>query len=155
MGLKPSGGMEPTNFGHGIEIDPSNQNGLDGEKYIAGSRFVVQFPQIAAADVAKTFFTAPHDCKVVNAYERHVTVAGQAGTLQIEKAGTGVAPGSGTVVLASAFDLTSTANTPVKINALTTSAATLIAGDTLGLKLASGAATSYALGTLTVTMEWL
>lgn len=147
--------MSTTNFPHGIIIDRFGTSNLDGEKYIAGERFVVQFPQIAAADVAKTFFTAPHDCKVVNAWERHVTVAGQAGTLQVEKVGTGVAVGSGSVVLATAFDLVSTANVPVKSTALTTAAATLIAGDTLALKLASGAATSYALGSLTVTMEWI
>jgi hypothetical protein len=155
MGLRPGGGMEPTNFNHGIEVDPQNLNGLDGEKYIAGTRHTVQFPQIAAADMGKTFWIAPHDCKVINAWERHVTVAGQAGTMQIEKVPSGTAIGSGTVVLASAFDLTSTANTAVKKDALTTSAAVMAAGDSLATKLASGAATSYAAGTLEVTLEWL
>jgi hypothetical protein len=115
----------------------------------------VSYPQFAAADVAKTFFIAPAACKVVSAYERHVTVAGQAGSLQIEKLTTGEAPSAGDVTLAAGFDMTSTANTPVSIAALTTEAATLAAGDALCLKLASGNAASYALGTITVTMEWL
>lgn len=118
-------------------------------------RFEVAFPQIAAADVAKTFFVAPATCKVICARERHVTVAGQAGTLTIEKLPSGTAPGSGTVVMAAAFDLTSTANTVVSKDALATSAAVLNDGDALCLKLASGAATSYALGTITVTLEWI
>ena len=122
---------------------------------LSGQRFTVTYPQVAAGDVAKTFFIAPASCKVISAYERHVTVAGQAGTLTIEKLESGDAPGSGDAVLAEAFDLTSTANIPVTKAAVTTAAATLAAGDALCLKLASGAATSYALGTITVTMEWI
>ena len=124
-------------------------------QFIKGQRFTVSFPQVAAADVAKTFFIAPAACKIISAYERHVTVAGQAGTLTIEKLTTGEAPGAGDVILAAAFDLTSTANTPVTKAGVTTAAGTLAAGDALCLKLASGAATSYALGTITVTMEWV
>lgn len=124
-------------------------------QFLKGQRFTVTFPQIAAADVAKTFFVAPAACKAVSAYETHVTVAGQAGTLQIEKLTSGQAPAAGVVALASAFDLTSVANTPVSIDAVATAGGTLAAGDRLCLKLASGAATSYALGTITVTLEWL
>lgn len=129
--------------------------GLAAGLAIPGSRFTVQYPQVAAADVAKTFFVAPAACKMVLAYERHVTVAGQAGTLQIEKLTSGTAIGSGDLTLATAFDLTSTTNVPVTKAAVTTALATLAAGDALCLKLASGAATSYALGTITVLMEWV
>ena len=121
---------------------------------LAGQRFTVSFPQVAAADVAKTFFVAPAPCKVVSASERHVTVAGQEGTLTIEKLASGEAPGAGDVVLGSTFDLQSTANTPVSKAAVTTAAGTLAAGDALCLKLNSGSAASYALGTITVEMEW-
>jgi hypothetical protein len=124
-------------------------------QFVKGERFQVTYPQVAAADVAKTFFIAPAACKIISAYERHVTVAGQAGTLQIEKLTSGEAPGAGDVLLASAFDLTGVANTPVNKDAVTTAVAILAAGDALCLRLASGAATSYALGTITVTMEWL
>lgn len=124
-------------------------------QYIKGTRFAVTYPQVAAADVAKTFWIAPAACKILSAQERHVTVAGQAGTLQIEKLESGEAPGSGDALLSAAFDLTSTANTPVEKAAVTTAAGTLAKGDALALKLASGAATSYALGTITVAMEWV
>jgi hypothetical protein len=122
---------------------------------VKGSRFTVTYPQVAAADVAKTFFVAPAPCKIISAYERHVTVAGQAGTLTIEKLTTGEAPSAGDVILAAAFDLTSTANTPVTKAGVTTAAGSLVAGDALCLKLASGNAASYALGTISVEMEWL
>lgn len=123
-------------------------------EFISGQRFEVTYSQVAAADVAKTFFIAPAGCKVISAYERHVTVAGQAGTLTIEKLNTGEAPSQGDVVLAAAWDLTSTANTPVSKAAVTDGKEILVAGDALCLKLASGAATSYALGTITVVMQW-
>ena len=135
--------------------------GLTGDLELAtgqnvkGSRFTVTYPQVVAADVAKTFFVATAPCKIVKAYERHVTVAGQAGTLTIEKLTTGEAPSAGDVILAAAFDLTSTANTPITKAGVTTAAGSLVAGDALCLKLASGSATSYALGTITVEMEFL
>lgn len=124
-------------------------------QHLKGQRFTVQYPQVAAADVAKTFFIAPAACKLVSAYERHVTVAGQAGTLTIEKLTSGEAPGAGDVLLAAAFDLTSTANTPVSKAGVVSGVEELAAGDALCLKVASGSASSYALGTITVTMEWL
>lgn len=127
---------------------------LQGQ-FVKGSRFAVTYPQVAAADVAKTFFIAPAACIILSAQERHVTVAGQAGTLQIEKLTTGEAPGAGDVLLAEAFDLTSVANTPVEKAAVATAAASLAKGDALCLKVASGNAASYALGTITVAMEWL
>lgn len=127
--------------------------GLSTGAWVKGARFNVTYPQVAAADVAKTFFIAPTACKIVSAYERHVTVAGQAGVLTIEKLTSGEAPGTGDDLFAAGFNLTSTANTPVSITAVTTAAGTLAAGDALCLKVQSGAATSYALGTITVTME--
>lgn len=53
--------------------------------------------------------------EVVEAIEAH-TVAGSDGgavTLDLKKAGSGTAPGAGTSVLSSTFNLKSTANTPV------------------------------------------
>lgn len=122
---------------------------------IVGDRFEVTYPQIAAADVAKTFYIANQACKIISARERHVTVAGQAGVLNVEKLTTGQAPAAGAVTLTTGWDLTSTANTPVSIATLGTAAATLAAGDALCLKLTSGAATSYALGTITLLMEYV
>ncbi|MGI5839291.1 MAG: DUF2190 family protein [bacterium] len=122
--------------------------------FIPGQRFTVTYPQVAAADVAKTFWIAPAACKVISAQERHVTVAGQAATLQIEKLATGEAPGAGDVVLANGFDLTSAANTPVDDLAVATGDEDLVAGDALCLRLGGGDATDYALGTITVVLEW-
>ena len=138
-----------------LTIDSDGDIELGSDQCISGSVFQVNYPEVAAADVAKTFFIAPAACEVVSAYERHVTVAGQAGTLQIEKLTTGEAPGAGDELLAATFDLTSTANTPVSKAAVATGVQQLVAGDALCLKLASGAATSYALGTITVTLKWL
>jgi len=127
---------------------------IDVPSTIKGSYFEVLYPQVVAADVAKTFYIANAPCKVISAYERHVTVAGQAGTLTIEKLTTGQAPSAGGVVLATAFNLASTANTPVSVAGVTTALGTLVAGDALCLKLVSGAATSYALGTIVVLMQY-
>lgn len=129
--------------------------GLTTGKFVAGQKFQVTYPQVAAADVAKTFFIAPAACKIISGYERHVTVAGQAGVLTVEKLTTGEAPGAGDDLFATGWDLTSTANTPVSKTAVTTAAGTLAAGDALCLKVQSGAATSYALGTITLTMQWI
>lgn len=123
-------------------------------QFIPGERFTVQLPQVNAADAAKTFWIAPANCKIISARERHVTAAGQAATLQIEKLASGEAPGAGDNLLATGFDLTSAANTPVEDLAVATGEQDLAAGDTLCLRLAAGNAADYALGTITVVMEW-
>mgnify|MGYP001004195036 CR=1 FL=1 len=123
-------------------------------QFIPGERFTVTYPDVAAADVAKVFWIAPAACKIISAQERHVTVAGQAATLQIEKLSTGEAPGAGDALLATGFDLTSAANTPVLDLAVATGVEALVAGDALCLNLAAGNAADYALGTITVVMEW-
>ena len=148
----PKSEMAMTNFPHGVCVDIDGGGGLGDEKFIPGSRTEISV-SLAAASLPSLLFTAPYPCQVIRAYERHVTVAGQAGTMQIEKVPSGTAPGSGTNVLGSAFDLTSTANTNAVISGLST--VPLAVGDSLGVKLASGAATSYAGGTLTVVLEWL
>ncbi len=123
--------------------------------FVKGERFHVTFPNIAAADVAKAFFVAPAACKIISAYEVHGTVCDAADTLQIEKCTTGEDAGAGDELLAAAFTLNSTANTPVTKAAVTTAAATLAAGDALLLKFKSGDGTNYAEGCITCTMEWL
>ena len=123
--------------------------------FVKGVRFTVTYPQVAAADIAKTFFIAPAACKVISAYERHVTAAGQDAVMTVEKLTTGEAPGSGDDLFTVGFDANSTANTPVSKTAVTTAAGTLAAGDALCLKQQSGNIGSYALGTVTVTLEWL
>lgn len=123
--------------------------------FVPGERTTITYNQIAAADVAKIFWIAPAACKVVSAQERHVTVAAQAATLQIEKLASGEVPGAGDVLLVTGFDLTSTANTPEEDLAVNTGVEKLVKGDVLSLRLSAGDATGYALGTITVVMEWL
>lgn len=123
--------------------------------YKSGSRQAVAYPNFAAADVAKSFWVAPAAGRVISAYEVHTTVAGQAGTLQIEKCNTGEAAAAGDVILASAWDLTSTANTPVSKAAVADGKEEFVAGDIFRLKVASGAATSLADATIVMTIEWL
>lgn len=138
-----------------FSINATGDVELGTAQFVKGQVFTVQYPQVAAADVAKTFFIAPAACEFIAASERHVTVAGQAGTMTIEKLTAAEAPGSGDVLLGEAFDLVSTANTTVTKVAVADGKELLAAGDALCLKVASGAATSYALGTITVTMKWL
>lgn len=125
-------------------------------QYVSGERTIVQYPNFAAADVAKTFFVAPAPCKVLEVNGSHVTKAGQAGVLTIEKLTSGQAPSEGTEVLVTGgIDLTTNNGVPYSVAALTTSAATLAKGNALCLKLKSGAATSLAGATITVTIEWI
>jgi len=146
-----------------LVIDPTGNVVIPASKILTlttgqftpGQKFVVTYPQVAAADVAKTFFIAPAACKIISGYERHVTVAGQAGVLTVEKLTTGEAPSAGDDLFTTGWDLTSTANTPVSKTAVTTAAGTLAAGDALCLKVQSGAATSYALGTISIVMQYV
>jgi hypothetical protein len=77
----------------------------------------VRVPDTDAANSAKygTFFIAPFPCVLVRAYERHGTAGTDAGavTLDVEKLTNGTAKGSGVSMLASTFNLKSTANTYV------------------------------------------
>jgi len=145
-----------TNYKYGLMIDINGDGGLEDERFIPGKREVVTYSPFSAADIPQIFFIAPAACKVVSAVERHVTVAGQAGTMQVEKIPSGTAIGSGTAVLTSAFDLESTVNTNVTIlGSATLATKSLAKGEALAGIVASGAATTYANGSLSVTIEWL
>ena len=127
---------------------------LFAPQFIPGERFTVTYPQVAAADAAKTFWIAPAACKVVSAQERHVTVSTNPCTLQIEKLNTGEAPGAGDEILAKGFNLKSAANTPVEDLAVADGKEDLVKGDALALKVGAGAIAGYDLGTITVVLEW-
>ncbi len=129
-------------------------DGLTEGMFVVGQKFPVVFPNIAAADVAKAFFIAPAACKIISAYEVHGTVCDAADTMTIEKCTAGEDAGAGDVILAAAWALNSTANTPVSKTGVTTAAGTLAAGDALLLKFASGDGTDYAEGCVAVIMQW-
>lgn len=82
------------------------------------------------------FFIARHPVEVMRVTETHA-VAGthaDAVTLDVKKAGSGVAIASGTSILSSTFSLKSTANTPIlKESVNLSSARVLEEGDRLGL----------------------
>jgi hypothetical protein len=128
---------------------------LTTPQFVKGEKFLAIFPNIAAASVGKPFFIAPAACKVLSAYETHVTVCDAADTMTISKCNTGEAPGAGDVVLAEAWTLNSTANTPVTKAAVTDGKEAMVAGDMLNLKFASGDGTSYDGGCVVVTLVWV
>ena len=83
------------------------------------------------------FFTALHPCEIMGAVESHTTAGSDAGavTLNIEKLTSGTALDAGVAVLTTAWDLKSTANTPVIKSSLDLVKANrqLTAGDRLAL----------------------
>lgn len=108
----------------------------------------------AAADVASIFYTASNRVRVTKISEVHATVAGQAGTLTVERLQGTEAPAAGDDLLGTTkIDLAGTINT-VQSPALTGTAAHLIleVGNRLALKVASGAATSLANANVTVDL---
>lgn len=122
---------------------------------VSGQRFVVTYPNFAAANIGTPIFTAPAPCKVIAAIEIHKTAASSADTMTLEKVSSGGTPGSGTVVLASNFTLNSAINTPVTVNAATGTNAELATGNTIYSKAVSGSGTGLAGGCLTLILEWL
>lgn len=136
-------------------VTPAADLELTTAQHVKGSRFVVTIAPFAAADVGTPIFVAPAACKLVSAYERHITVCDAADTMTIEKIASGAAPGAGDVALAAAFTLNSAANTPVSKAAVADGKEIMAAGDALCTKFAAGDGTNYAGATLTVTLEWL
>lgn len=90
----------------------------------------------AATD--QVVFVAPHRCRVVAISEVHSAAAGGASTLQVVKDTSTSAPGAGTDLLASAFDLNATANT-TQHGTLSATASDLVlnAGDRLSVDFAN------------------
>ena len=121
---------------------------------LKGSRFQVTVSPLVYASRGIAFFIAPAGCVVVSAREVHGTACDTTDTMSIEKCNTGEDAGAGDVLLATAFILNSTVNTPVSSAAVTDGKQILVAGDCLMLKAVSGDWTTYAEGCVTVTMEW-
>ena len=116
--------MQPTNF--------ENIENKDG--------FYVTETVISGATAANygVIFTAIHPCEVMAVSESHTTAGSDAGsvTLNVERLEPGEALNSGDTLLATAFNLKSTINTPVTYSGgeLTISARQLKPGDRLALK---------------------
>lgn len=103
------------------------------------------------------FFTAPFPCRLVAASECHATAGSDASsvTVQVERLTGTTAPGSGTALLASGFNMKGTANT-VQYGTLASiqkTSFTLAKGDRLALKL-TGTPTAVANAVFMVTLSY-
>lgn len=124
--------------------------------------FAFTIPGASAATTTNysVFFIAPYPVRLIGIQEAHTTAGtdGGAVTLNIEKLTGTTAPGAGTSLLSTAFDLKGTANTvltaPSSAYPLTTtnqvSSLNLATGDRLAFKL-TGTPTSVA--NVTVTLQ--
>ena len=98
--------------GNEIKIEKSFLETVKYGKYITHSLFGT------TAQTATNYgiiFVARHPIEIMRITETHSTAGSDAGTvtLDVKKAGSGVAIASGTTLLTSTFNLKSTANTPV------------------------------------------
>lgn len=105
-----------------------------------------------AAD--RILFVADRNYEVVTVAESHSVVAASA-TLDIKKAASGVAPASGTTILAAVFAADSTINIPVikraGVGEALTAARFIAPGDVLALDV-TGTLTGY-LGSITIVLK--
>jgi len=102
--------------------------------------------------VDQSFWIADADYLVVDASEKHGTVASGAASLALEILKGTTAPGSGNKVATASFDLTSTVNVPVFMTAAAPRLRQISAGDRVGLD-ATGAAQSVANVCVTVSLQ--
>lgn len=141
-----------------LEYRTHKHNGLDGTTPITQTVFVpVSLVATSAATAANygVFFIAQRNCVVVDIMEAH-TVAGSDGgavTLQVERLQGTTALDSGNVLLSTAFDLKSTANTYVRGALVKDGSTSLKRGDRLALK-DSGVLTAVAGVCVTVTIKF-
>ena len=111
--------------------------------------------QTTEAATDRVFFVANHDCEVVAIREVHGVAAGGTSTLQVTKDTGTTAPGAGTDLLATAFDLNGTANTVQNGSLVTTqSSLRLAAGDRLAVDFANAIQSTAGL-CITVTLKLL
>lgn len=120
----------------GTTVDTSGNMSVAGTLIstgvVTGAYFSVNYVgQTTEAATDRVIFIAPVACTVVAASEVHAVAAGGASTLQLVKDTGTTAPGAGTDLLSSAWDLNATANT-VQVGALT-GTLTLAVGDRLAL----------------------
>jgi len=120
-------------------------------------QFVINRFMNATTDMPVAFFIAPAPCKVVSVSESHgaVDATTKAG-LNILKVASGAAPSTGSKVLDTTFNMTSTINTPVKINATSnTNYSQLTTGDRISGWLDTSGVTSTPASMITLVMEWV
>ena len=137
-------------------MPPLNRLGMHAPLYL-----VFHFPENAAA-VDSALFVCDDAYELVEARETHITAGSDSGavTLQIVKAASGTAIADGTDMLATTFNLKSTAATPVTRSvgnggvSQTLATRQLIAGDTLYAQF-TGTMTGYLGGSLQLVLKRL
>ena len=116
----------------------NSEMGQNAETFRYG-KYITHSVYGATAQTATNYgiiFVARHPIEIMRITETHAVAGSGAGavTLDVLKAGSGVAIASGTTLLSSTFNLKSTANTPViKEGVDLSSSRVLIEGDRIGL----------------------
>lgn len=135
-----SAGAGGTNAGGSVNIVPGAavSTGAPGQFQVNGDGGLMCATYYFTGTPAATnqvFYIANRPIYITSASEVHSTAAGGASTLDITKDSTTAAPGTGTTIMGTAFNLNATANT-VQNTGLTATVATktLAAGDRLSVK---------------------
>ena len=125
-----------------------------GSQWVGLGNTVVNttFP-VVAEDVSQNIFVADKKYNILSVSEVHSTAGSDNGTVSVDvqACNSTQAPGSGTTVLASVFNLKSTANTVVN-KTLATTLPTLAVGDRLAVNF-TGTPTSLAGVVITVVLQ--
>jgi hypothetical protein len=158
--ITASAGAGGTNAGGTVNVVPGAavSTGAPGQFQVNGDGGIIcptfyYTPANAPTVVTTTFFIATRPMYIVEASEIHSVAAGGAATMGVFHDTSTNAPGAGTDVMATDFNLNGTANT-VQNTGLTTTVATktLAAGDRLAVKWVTGAIQSSAGIVVTVCM---
>lgn len=118
--------------------NPSSEMGQNAETFRYG-KYITHSVYGTTAQTATNYgiiLIARHPIEIMRITETHAVAGSDVGavTLDVKKAGSGVAIASGTTLLSSTFNLKSTANTPViKEGMDLSSSRVLIEGDRIGL----------------------
>ena len=130
----------PDHFHNGYDMSPINFSTIYQKKVWVHE--TIQGMNAASLNNYGTFWIAPFNCLVNAIYEIHQIAATDVGavTLQVEKLTGTTAPGAGSSMLSTAFDLKVTANTLQTGTLVPTASSptfkTLTKGDRLAMKLA-------------------
>ena len=85
---------------------------LDKQGMKAPVYVTVALPAAAGLQLAQYVFVSDGYYEVIEAREAHTVAGGSGAAMQVRKCAAGTAPGSGTAMLGTAFDLNATADTP-------------------------------------------
>lgn len=147
-------GVAPTPAHAHTGADSLHVSYLNLDNKIIVYPFTIQGTNAATTTNYSRIFIAPYLMRVISISEIHAVKGtdGSAVSLQVEKLTGTTAPGSGTVLLNTAFDLKGTINTLQTGSLVTPASLNLAVGDGLALKL-TGTPTSVANVTVTIVLQ--